>query len=139
MRLGELASLIRDQCQTTPGRRTLVVLVGYSQGAEVVHRAINERAVGVSGYLAGVALIADPWFDPTAPSVHFMGSFDSGRHGVRRPLRGGPVLAWAADQTVSVCNENDIVCQFYPLPWPFWWFEGEMVHGMYYASARSRG
>ncbi len=97
------------------GCRPTFVLVGYSQGAQVVRGALP----GLEAYqasIAAVVLIADPTFDPADPSIKFGGALgppSDGRVGFMTVLGGDPVdlPAWAAARATSVCVRSDPVCQ----------------------------
>jgi hypothetical protein len=97
------------------GCRPAFVLVGYSQGAQVVRGALAELG-DFRDAIAAVVLIADPTFDPADGSAKFGGSL-----GPPSPSRVGfmTVLGedalglpeWAADRATSICVRTDPVCQ----------------------------
>lgn len=94
----------RDGCGARP-----VLLAGYSQGAEVVSRAVGElpprRRRSVT-----VALFGDPSFEPgrrgDVPA-------DSAAAGIRPTLLTGSAFALPADvraRTIDVCAPHDPIC-----------------------------
>jgi hypothetical protein len=115
--LGSYSGSVEDgtaalrQVITTEGRvcpKVKLVLVGYSQGAQVV-ADVYQRYLSPSQRLriAGVVVFGDPYFNPadTKPDV---GSYDPTRHGGlgRRqlyPTSSAPIF--------SVCHLYDPICQ----------------------------
>jgi hypothetical protein len=138
----ELISELEALTAECPKER--VVLVGYSQGALVIHLALRTLAVSdpsllTSEHLAGVMLIADPARVPhgaetvwEAPEVQAAaGSAVAGASGVwtAAAARGaGPLPSSVKGGTISFCAYHDIVCA--PTPGASW-----SVHDDYYQSA----
>ena len=86
-----------------------LVLVGYSQGAQVVadvySRDLNPQQ---RSQIAGVVLFGDPYFNP-ADSAFDQGSFDPTRHGILGTRPRYP--ASAAGRIFSICHSYDPICQ----------------------------
>ena len=101
-----------------------IVLVGYSQGAAVIHRYLNRledrQDWDVMDRIAAVVLISDPDRVPGSREQS-LGGASIGAQGVAY-YAGSVKLAPArrdipadlADVTVSVCMKRDIVCDFTP-------------------------
>lgn len=101
-----------------------LVLVGYSQGAAVIHRYLSRiedlQDWDVMDRIAAVVLISDPDRVPGSREQSFGGA-SAGAQGVAY-YAGSLKLAPArrdiptdlADVTVSVCLKRDIVCDFTP-------------------------
>jgi hypothetical protein len=129
-----LQALVRSARQTCPDATH--VLVGYSQGAEVVRRAVATGAIDEGSDIAAVILIADPAFDAAMAGVgvNLRGTYQSARHGVRRSIVGVTPAPWIAPRVFSVCNGGDIVCQFSMGRLPvslLAWRGGRVVHESY--------
>jgi hypothetical protein len=107
--LTDLVAATREAC---PG--SLLVLIGYSQGAEVIRRALAGGGITEGPDIAASILIADPRFDAgdAARGVALRGSFQENRRGIRASQFSTPIPDWAAARTFSLCNGGDIVCQF---------------------------
>ena len=106
------------------GRRTLVarhvalaadcpdsrfVLIGFSEGADVVHRAVASMDAKDAADLAAVAVLGDPLRDPKddVPTE----TYGSGHLDGRGSIIGGP--RWGAavsDRVISFCTAKDNVC-----------------------------
>ncbi|HTW10597.1 MAG TPA: PQQ-binding-like beta-propeller repeat protein [Acidimicrobiales bacterium] len=92
---------------------SLIVLVGYSQGAMVVHQVEDELASTdppLLGHIAGTVLIADGDRDPRTAATDKLGSAPAGT-GIETFVtpRGDIPLP---SSTVDVCDRGDIVCDF---------------------------
>jgi hypothetical protein len=105
-----------------------IVLIGYSQGAAAIHRYLNDldrkRDFDTMDRIAAVVLIADPDRFPNGVPVS-MGSAADGSRGVELwvpgSLRKGlstrtitDIPEDLADITVTVCDDQDFVCDFTP-------------------------
>jgi len=94
--------------RSCPDRR--IVLAGYSQGADVIARALPlvER---YAHKVAAVVMFASPQFEPAARSA--LGSFDP----MRRGIFAGTAYAYSAPppsafrSIYSFCRDQDPVCQ----------------------------
>lgn len=85
-----------------------LVLVGYSQGAQVVGDVYQRNLTSEQrSRIAGVVLFGDPYFNPVDPAAE--GSYDPTRRGVlgKRPLY--PVNRNA--RVFSICHIYDPICQ----------------------------
>ncbi|GAW12417.1 hypothetical protein ANO14919_017830 [Xylariales sp. No.14919] len=79
-----------------------VVVSGYSQGAAIVHRAIEGLAADVRDRIAGVVTFGD----------------------TQTYQDGGRVKGYPTNQTLIICNEGDIICvgtlvPIYPVHWDY--------------------
>jgi hypothetical protein len=126
--LTDLIASLRDAC---PG--SLLVLVGYSQGAEVIRRALAGEGILEGPDFVGAVLIADPRFNAT-DGIGLRGSFQENRRGIRASTFSTPLPELAAGRTFSLCNAGDIVCQFGHGRLPvalLGWQSGRDVHEAY--------
>ncbi len=101
----EALRAVMSETNRTCGR-TGIVLVGYSQGSQVIKQAVERFAPNVR--ITAVALLADPTRDPAQPGVWRLGD-PSGEHGgsfgsLALPERLRPI-------TVDVCAAGDWVCE----------------------------
>ncbi len=83
---------------------TRFVLVGYSQGAQVMGDVLKHSEI--RNLVAAVALFGDPYFNADSSSAR--GSYDSSSYGVF-----GPRDEWPSDITgrvFSYCHWHDIIC-----------------------------
>jgi Cutinase len=113
-----------DQRSKCPSERA--VLVGYSQGALVIHLVLrqlqeSDPAMLGSSRIAGVMLVADPaktedgqemlWEDENQEALP--GSGVAGATGIwtkaKMPDRG-PIPSAITSRTISICHDNDFVC-----------------------------
>lgn len=93
---------------------TKIVLIGYSQGAAAVHRALQR--VGDRKQIVGAALIADPDRIPndttryvgTAPRSQGMAQASALISGAN----AAPLPARVGGRTLTICNSGDPVCQW---------------------------
>lgn len=98
--LGDLDSLGR-RCATP----TRFVLGGFSQGAEVVHLALNRITSDlIRSRIAAVVLIGDPRCGGKQTGVRYFGS------GCRGPRGASNVPGWASAKTAQVCKYTDRLC-----------------------------
>lgn len=100
---------IRDIRTGPCGGETEIVLLGYSQGAEVMFLAAQSLTASDKSAVAGGMMFGDPDFDPDDTDANW-GSFDADRAGLLRwhddwndALPGVPVF--------SACREYDGWCQ----------------------------
>lgn len=91
-----------------PGCRTKFILAGYSQGADVVGRAIAAASSDAKDRISAVVLFGDPHFDPADGSA---------AQSVFNPARGGLLGRWLdpwvtrlASPVYSYCHDGDFVC-----------------------------
>ncbi len=104
--------LLDHACHGTPHH---YVLAGYSQGAWVIHDALQTLAAEGSSKLAeisGVALFGDPDFLPFKPWVRDFKWIDFARGSAAVAGQGSTEIpAQVAPRTASYCFPNDPVCQ----------------------------
>ncbi|KAI3336211.1 cutinase-domain-containing protein [Ustulina deusta] len=79
-----------------------IVVSGYSQGAAIVHRAIEALTAEVRARIAGVVTFGD----------------------TQTLQDGGRVKGYPANQTLIICNSGDIICTgtlvpIYPVHWDY--------------------
>jgi hypothetical protein len=109
--VGALAGDISRTAAACPG--TKFVLMGYSQGANVVGDALvggrSQRQAAVSGDLAGRVAAVILFGDPTFKAGEDFNVTDGNRSGIF--ARGAGDLDDFAERTQSFCNRNDRFCQ----------------------------
>lgn len=112
-----LTSLIADIDSQCAG--SVVYLIGYSQGASVVHTAIAELPAEYRQAIAGAAVLADPYRDADDPNaLDFTNEPDPNRAGEPAPhtrdgsLTGLPLPDWVGGSFYSACAQRDAVCNF---------------------------
>jgi hypothetical protein len=86
---------------------TQFVIIGYSQGADVIGDTLQSGNVPAADQIGAVAMFGDPAFNSREPFV--TGSFRAGTNGVF-PRRTG-ALAEFSDRIISFCNRDDTFCQ----------------------------
>ncbi|MFV2000005.1 MAG: cutinase family protein [Acidimicrobiia bacterium] len=85
---------------------TQIVLVGYSQGAQVIKVAMENTLPEVR--IGAVGLLADPTREPSQPGVVRLG----GRSGLRGGSFGAiPLPGYLRPVTVDVCAPEDSICE----------------------------
>ena len=112
--LMSLIGTIGEQC-----RHTSVFLIGYSQGASVVHDAVDRMPEAFRGAIGGVAVISDPSRDADDPNTrHLTTEVDSTLIDIATPHTRDGVFGPIATPTslngsfYSVCARVDAVCNF---------------------------
>ena len=109
------------ECPSEPA-----ILIGYSQGALVIHLALNELAESdpsmlSASHIAGVMLIADPakvggesepvWEEENVPAAPGSGIYKA--EGLWTKIHGshwGLLPAAVTSRAISFCANHDIVC-----------------------------
>jgi len=86
--------------------RTDIVLIGYSQGAQVIKWALSGSVPVVR--IAAVVLLADPTRDPSQPGVFRIGNSSTERGGSFGELA---LPEYLRPVTVDVCARGDAVCE----------------------------
>jgi hypothetical protein len=116
-----LKQALDHQVQVCP--TTWAVLIGYSQGADVIGTYLaNDLSTAVRAHIAAVALIGDPRFNPADQNID-AGSYTAsygpafGKFGIApqwlNPEGARPALpAPLETETVSVCNVGDPICNY---------------------------
>jgi hypothetical protein len=94
---------------------TIFVFVGYSQGAMVVHSAevaLDKKSEKpIFSKIAGTLLLADGYRTPDT-KAHEFGTSKKGKEGIVSWLVGPGRDVPLPDTTASICDANDIVCDF---------------------------
>lgn len=129
--LGRLVTAVRARCAGA-----VIVLVGYSQGAEVIRTAFARSVVAADEDIAAVVLVSDPAFNAADArfGVNLRGTYSGSRTGVRRSTVALVSPTGIAERTFSLCNAGDIVCQMYRGPLPLAlldWSDAIDVHRSY--------
>lgn len=108
---GERALRSRLEGLATKCPKTWTILVGYSQGANVVGDVIDVGGTQLSskakGRIKAVILLGDPRF--RANQNYSTGDYERGRSGLIP--RGVGEFGSLASRVRSFCNKNDLVCQ----------------------------
>jgi cutinase len=89
--------------------RSRFVIIGYSEGADVVHRAVATMSTKQASDIAVVAVLGDPLRIPTDEVA--TETYGSGRLHGRGSLAGGP--PWGKDvrdRVITFCHADDNVC-----------------------------
>lgn len=112
--LMSLVGTIDERCQDT-----IVYLIGFSQGASVIHTAVVEMPGEVQDSIGGVVVLADPYRDADDPyAQHFTTEPDPEQSGTSSPhtrdgsLTGLPLPSWVEGSFYSACARRDSVCNF---------------------------
>ncbi len=102
-----LRQAIRDEERLCSNLK--LVLVGYSQGAQVV-ADVYERdlAAAQRKRIVGVVVFGDPYFNPDDTAVA-AGSYDPTRHGILGTRASYPTNA--NGRVFSICHGRDPICQ----------------------------
>lgn len=126
---------LRAAAATCPDQH--FVLIGYSQGAIIMHRVLLHLSPAIARRVDGAVLIADGDQVPKS-DVHRFGTAPVTARGVaqtQRDVSGAtttPFVRSMAQKVMSVCDARDIVCDFrgYNL-------EGINTHETHYIDTRS--
>ena len=94
-------------CPTQP-----IVLVGYSEGAWIVHQALFRIGSQISGRIVGIGLLADPVRIGTDSYNIGTASHDFNGIGVLYTGDPRPVPSALQGRTLSWCDDGDPVCAF---------------------------
>ncbi|QMU67589.1 cutinase family protein [Streptacidiphilus sp. P02-A3a] len=114
----KLTAAITNITATCAGS-TKIILVGYSQGAQVTANVYQALAPDLQADISGVALFGDPLFNPGSPGD--MGDFSGDRQGLLAHPSSRMRPAFADDgKVLSYCFQADVICQgpwasFFPL------------------------
>lgn len=110
---GALAEINKD----CPG--TQILIVGYSQGAQVVGDTLGLLPAKIQNQIKAIVLFGDPLFNPKLIANN-KGTFDTGLYGIwTSPFGHGtlPVRQFPASMTnraASYCVAGDAICNFTP-------------------------
>jgi hypothetical protein len=91
-----------------------LVLVGYSQGAQVTRTALSSLESEAQRRIAGVVLFGDPYFAPGEENVQNQPGYDPNQRGILRQVPGlhlPTVPAAYGGRVFSWCNAHDVICQ----------------------------
>ena len=111
--MGRVKLLARHAALGSACPRSRFVLIGYSEGADVVHRAVASMDARQAADLAVVAVIGDPLRLPTDQVA--TESYGSGHLKGRGSISGGP--RWGKDvrdRVITFCHADDNVCNAPP-------------------------
>jgi Cutinase len=110
--VSETESYVKAEAKSCPSTR--LVLVGYSQGAMVVHEAelklhLNNQS---SIPLTGTILLADGYRVPNTKAVRSYGTSKASGQGIATSLHHGVGDVSDPHFTFNICDANDVVCNF---------------------------
>ena len=103
---------IADVTVLCPG--SLMILGGYSQGAQVTREVLAELDNQERRRIAAVVLFGDPYFNPKERDVHYFPGGERERRGVMLRLpraRAIPISTMYAGRVFSWCHPFDVVCE----------------------------
>lgn len=84
-----------------------IVLLGYSQGAQVIEGAVDGLGSDEAERISAVVLVASPRHDPDRVDTVSIGgeiTTDGGLLGAWNPPE------WARDRLITVCDPSDLIC-----------------------------
>lgn len=102
-----MTSRLRSLARTCADSR--FALIGFSQGAQVVHAAAADMSSSLARRVALVAMIADPRNNPHDRIKHWSYGAEPARGGGRLGP-GTPIDANLRDVAISLCNPADEIC-----------------------------
>ncbi len=112
--LTSLVGTISTRCQ-----ESVIYLIGFSQGASVVHTTVVDMPPEYQDAIGGAVVLADPYRDADDPSAqHFTTEPDPDMVGNPTPhtrdgsLNGLPLPSWVEGSFYSACARRDTVCNF---------------------------
>lgn len=112
---------LSTQSRECPSQR--FVLTGYSQGAMVMHKALNQVSAATLSRIVGVELLADGYRHANT-SARLAGNNPSPRsgHGLAQVFgfAQGDTPVAVADRTWTLCEAKDIVCDWRIRLRPHW-------------------
>ncbi len=91
---------------------SMFALVGFSQGAQIVHGTAVELTPAQSRRLALVAMIADPRRNPGDPIAHW--SYDAPTPGPGKLGAGTPIPQFLRSKAITFCARKDEICNWPP-------------------------
>jgi len=105
-----LANLIEPEMANCPS--TKFVLIGYSQGAQVIHQYLDGAPSSVINRIQGMLLIADPfaWTGTYAHVLNPSTGADEGEPQVGGALAHEVFSGRLAAHTITICFSSDGVC-----------------------------
>lgn len=104
---GDLKTLIRNQAKSACGKskKTKMILLGYSQGAEVTGNVYHQISDDQRAQIAAVVLWGDPQYNHTDNDADRDSRDLNGSLGTRKPFPDGK-------KVFSYCNTHDPICQW---------------------------
>lgn len=84
-----------------------IVLLGYSQGAQVIEGAIGLLAEADHERIAAVVLMASPRHDPARGDITYVGGDAAATGGMLGHWEPPP---WVRDRLIAVCDPHDFIC-----------------------------
>jgi hypothetical protein len=112
--LTSLIGTIGERCEGS-----IIYLIGFSQGASVVHTTVVEMPAEYQDSIGGAVVLADPFRDADDPNaLHFTTEPDPDANGTSTPhtrdgsLGGLPLPDWVDGSFYSACALRDTVCNF---------------------------
>jgi hypothetical protein len=112
--LTSLIGTIAERCEDS-----IIYLIGFSQGASVVHTTVVEMPAEYQDSIGGAVVLADPFRDADDPNaLHFTTEPDPDATGTPTPhtrdgsLGGLPLPEWVDGSFYSACALRDTVCNF---------------------------
>jgi hypothetical protein len=117
---------VEQSCGTT----TKIILVGFSQAAQLVGNVDASLDSAQLSGIAGVALFGDPLFDPSSPAAR--GSFNTNRRGLLTHPSGHIRATFPNPaRVIDYCFGDDPVCQGFINLSPFGSIAGTGSHSNY--------
>lgn len=105
-----MANSVKRASLQCPGSR--IVLSGYSQGAQVAHKAAQQIPTELYHFVGAIVLFGDPKNGlPSPPSSG--SSNDTDGCGVGK---GDPFPGSLNDNVKTFCEPDDLICQGRPIP-----------------------
>ena len=105
--VSDVENYLKSESQSCPNQT--FVLLGYSQGAQVVNDALASGVLNsISSRIVAVAVYGDPTFN-SAESFD-QGTYKKGVNGVLGARKTGSLKTFASDLQ-SYCNGDDGICQ----------------------------
>jgi hypothetical protein len=109
--VSNLANLIQPEVANCPS--TKFILIGYSQGAQVVHEYLDAAPSSVVNRVQGLLLIADPFAWIGGTYGHILNPTTGADEG--EPQTGGalahdPFVFELAARTITICFQSDGIC-----------------------------
>ncbi len=141
--VGLTLSMLTDFALNKECAQQRLVLVGYSQGAIVLHRVAHTLQEpgfkDVASRIDGIVLIADGDKVPNDAVSNF-GTAPRNRHGVGQDYSWASGSTWKkfdrmwGNRIKDVCNKDDVVCGLYMIAPPIAAIKGVDIHKKYAGS-----
>jgi hypothetical protein len=101
-----LGKVIKEQIAECADQK--IILLGYSQGADVVADVASTLTAEQASHIAAVGLLGDPQFNPDSSTA--AGDFNPGREGVFEAREEFPDTI--AGKVINYCAMNDPICNY---------------------------